>query len=151
MYQSKDKVNRSLVAITLSDDSVITVSVRMPLSNKLGDALNSSDMFLDVLTAGGEQQFVAKTAIKSLRSMQLPKADQLDLDARQAGLLDLDPHAVLQIGKDASADEVRQAYHRMARLYHPDRIASYELPDEIKDYARAMLVRINLAFEQLRR
>ena len=151
MYQSKEKVNRSLVAITLSDDSVITVSVRMPLSNKLGDALNSSDMFLDVLTAGGEQQFVAKTTIKSLRSMQLPKADQLDLDARQAGLSDLDPHAVLQIGKDASADEVRQAYHRMARLYHPDRIASYELPDEIKDYARAMLVRINLAFEQLRR
>jgi hypothetical protein len=39
----------------------------------------------------------------------------------------------------------------MARLYHPDRIASYELPKEIKDYARAMLVRINLAFEQLRR
>jgi hypothetical protein len=39
----------------------------------------------------------------------------------------------------------------MARLYHPDRIASYDLPEEIKDYARAMLVRINLAFEQLRR
>ena len=48
-------------------------------------------------------------------------------------------------------DEVRQAYHKMARLYHPDRIASYELPDEVKEYARAMLVRINLAFEQLRR
>ena len=151
MYQSREKVNRTLVAITLLDDTMITVSMRMPLSNKLGDALNSPDMFLDVLTAGGEQQFVAKSAVKSVRSMQMPKADQLDLEARQAGFADLDPHAVLHLGKDASADEIRQAYHRMARLYHPDRIASYDLPDEIKDYARAMLVRINLAFEQLRR
>ena len=37
----------------------------------------------------------------------------------------------------------------MARLYHPDRIASYELPDEVKEYVRTMLVRINLAFEQI--
>jgi hypothetical protein len=151
MYQSRERVNRTLVAITLSDDTVMTVAVRMPLSNRLGDALNAPDPFLDVVTAGGEQQYIAKTAIRSVRSMEMPKADQLDLEARQAGFAELDPHAVLGISKDAPPDEVRQAYHRMARLYHPDRIASYELPKEIKDYARAMLVRINLAFEQLRR
>jgi hypothetical protein len=151
MYQSRERVNRTLVAITLSDDTVMTVAVRMPLSNRLGDALNAPDPFLDVVTAGGEQQYIAKTAIRAVRSMEMPKADQLDLEARQAGFAELDPHAVLGISKDAPPDEVRQAYHRMARLYHPDRIASYELPKEIKDYARAMLVRINLAFEQLRR
>jgi DnaJ-domain-containing protein 1 len=123
----------------------------MPLSNRLGDALNGPDPFLDVVTAGGEQQFIAKSAIRAVRSMEIPRADQLNLEARQAGFADLDPHAVLGIGKEAPPEEVRQAYHRMARLYHPDRIASYELPEEIKDYARAMLVRINLAFEQLRR
>ena len=83
--------------------------------------------------------------------MAVPRADQIDLAAREAGMGDIDAHAVLKLEKGASPEEVRQAYHRMARLYHPDRIASYELPDEIKDYARAMLVRINLAFEQLRR
>ena len=83
--------------------------------------------------------------------MEMPKADQLDLQAREAGLADIDPHAVLKIGKDAPPEEIRQAYHKMARLYHPDRIAAYELPDEVKEYARAMLVRINLAFEKLRR
>jgi DnaJ like chaperone protein len=60
-----------------------------------------------------------------------------------------DPYAVLKVQKGASADEIKQAYHKMARLYHPDRIASYELPEEVKDYVRAMLVRINLAFEQI--
>jgi hypothetical protein len=151
MYQSRERVNRTLVAITLSDETVLTVAVRMPLSNRLGDALNTPDLFLDVVTAGGEQQYIAKSAIRAVRSMELPKADQLDLEARQAGFSDLDPHAVLGVGKEAPPDEIRQAYHRMARLYHPDRIASYDLPVEIKDYARAMLVRINLAFEQLRR
>jgi hypothetical protein len=151
MYQSRERVKRTLVALTLSDDTVMTVSVRMPLSNVLGDGLNLPEPFLDVLTAGGEQQYIAKTAIRFVRSMEMPKADQLDLQAREAGLADIDPHTVLKIGKDAPPEEIRQAYHKMARLYHPDRIAAYELPDEVKEYARAMLVRINLAFEKLRR
>ena len=151
MYQSRERVNRTLVVLTLSDDTDVTVSMRMPLSNRLADALNAPDMFLDVLTASGEQRYIAKSDIRAVRSMELPKADQLDLDARQAGLADADPHAVLQVEKGASLEDIRHAYHRMARLYHPDRIAAYELPAEIKDYARAMLVRINLAFEQLRR
>ena len=150
MYQSRERVNRTLVALTLSDDTVVTVAMRMPLSNRLADALNAPDMFLDVLTPSGEQRYIAKSDIRQVRSMELPKTDQLDLEARQAGLADADPHSVLQVEKGASPEEIRQAYHRMARLYHPDRIAAYELPSEIKDYARAMLVRINLAFEQLR-
>ena len=151
MYQSKDRVNRTLVAITLSDDMVVTASIRLPLSNKIADMLNGGDQFLDVISPSGLQQFIAKSSIKMVRPMDLPKADQLDLDARQAGLTDFDPHTVLKVSKEATPEEVKQAYHRMARLYHPDRIASYELPEEIKDYTRAMLVRINLAFEQLRR
>lgn len=151
MYQSRDRINRTLVAMTLSDDTVMTVAIRMPLSNKLADALNSPDLFLDVLTPAGEQQFIAKSHIRAVRSMAVPRADQIDLAAREAGMADIDADAVLQLDKGASPEEVRQAYHRMARLYHPDRITSYELPDEVKDYARAMLVRINLAFEQLRR
>ena len=151
MYQSRDRINRTLVSLTLTDDSVLTVSVRMPLSNKLGDALNAPEPFLDVITPGGEQQYIAKAAVRTVRSMVIPTADQLDLDARQAAVANLDAHAVLKLEKDAGQEEIRQAYHRMARLYHPDRIASYELPDEIKDYARAMLVSINLAFEKLRR
>lgn len=151
MYQSRDKVNRVMVVLTLADDTAVTVSVRMPLSNKLGDALNGPDPFLDALSPGGEQQFIAKSAIRIARPLVMPKTDQLDLEARETGLGDLDAHAILQIEKDAGQEEVRQAYIRMARLYHPDRIASYELADEIKDYARAMLVRINLAYEKLRR
>ena len=144
-----DKANRAQVLVTLNDGSGITVSLRMPLSNKLGDALNNGDVFIDALSASGQQLFIAKTSIRSVRSADVPKTDQLDSDARAPGTASFDPYAVLKVERDASADDIKQAYHRMARLYHPDRIASYELPEEVKDYVRSMLVRINLAFEQI--
>ncbi|WP_395688675.1 J domain-containing protein [Aestuariivirga sp.] len=150
MFQSRDdKANRTLALVTLDDDSTLTVSVRMPLSNRLGDALNNADQFLDALTVGGQQIYISKSSIRSVRSAALPKTDQLDLDGRGQLMPGFDPYAVLKVQKGASADEIKQAYHKMARLYHPDRIASYELPEEVKDYVRAMLVRINLAFEQI--
>jgi DnaJ-domain-containing protein 1 len=144
-----DRANRAPVFLTLADGAVMTVSIRLPLSNRLGDALNNADTFLDALSPTGQQQFIAKSAIRSVRSANVPRAEQLDTEAGAPGTPSFDPYAVLKVAKEASKDEIKQAYHRMARLYHPDRIASYELPDEVKDYVRTMLVRINLAFEQI--
>ncbi|MEI7600066.1 MAG: J domain-containing protein [Aestuariivirga sp.] len=144
-----DKINRTQVFLTLTDGSVLTVSIRLPLSNRLGDALNNGDGFLDALTPAGQQQFIAKTSIRSVRSANVPKADQLDSEGRAPGTPAFDPYAVLKVAREASPEEIRHAYHRMAKLYHPDRIASFDLPDEVMDYVRAMLVRINLAFEQI--
>ena len=144
-----DKINRTPVFVTLTDGSVVTVSIRLPLSNRLGDALNNDDVFLDAILASGQQQFIAKSCIRSVRSANVPKADQIDMEGRAPGTPAFDPYAVLKVPREASPDEIRQAYHRMAKLYHPDRIASFELPEEVMDYVRAMLVRINLAFEQI--
>ena len=144
-----DRINRTPVFLTLTDQSVVTVSIRMPLSNRLGDALNNADVFLDALSPSGQQIFIAKSSIRSVRSANVPKADQLDTENGAPGTPSFDPYAVLKVSKDASPDEIRHAYHRMAKLYHPDRIASFDLPEEVMDYVRTMLVRINLAFEQI--
>jgi DnaJ-domain-containing protein 1 len=144
-----DTANRISVFLTLADNQVVTVSIRLPLSRRLADALNNDDVFLDALTPSGQQQFIAKSTIKLVRSANVPRADQLDSEGRVPGTPAFDPYAILKVAKDANPEEIKSAYHRMARLYHPDRIASYELPDEVKDYVRTMLVRINLAFEQI--
>mgnify|MGYP001806334711 FL=1 len=144
-----DNANRISVFLTLTDNQVVTVSIRLPLSRRLGDALNNDDVFLDAITPSGQQQFIAKSTIKLVRSANVPRADQLDTEASTPGSPAFDPYAILKVAKDASPEDIKHAYHRMARLYHPDRVASYELPDEVKDYVRAMLVRINLAFEQI--
>ncbi len=49
----------------------------------------------------------------------------------------------------ASRDEVRQAYLRLAKAYHPDRYASVELPEEVRDYLSAMARRVNAAHAAL--
>lgn len=147
-HPREDKVNRTQVLLTLSDNSVVMAGVRLSLSNKLGDTLNNSDVFLDAVLPDGQQLFIAKSHIRSVRSAAVPRADQLE-EASRPGPAGFDPHAVLKVARGSSPEQVRAAYHRMARLYHPDRLASYELPEEVRDYVRAMLVRINLAFEQI--
>ena len=152
MFSARDdKANRSQVFVTLQDGTVLTVSIRLPLSNRLADALNNGDAFLDAQSPSGQQQFIAKGAIQSVRSATVPRVDQLDSESRAPGTASFDPYAVLKVAKDASPEDIRQAYHRMAKLYHPDRISSFDLPEEVMDYVRAMLVRINLAFEQIGR
>jgi DnaJ-domain-containing protein 1 len=152
MFDSSSKsgnTNRALVALTLSDGSVSNVSVRLPLSNKIADALNNADQFLDVVTMDGDQMFISKAEVRSARLVDVPKVSQLNFYRRASDRATFDPYAVLKLEKGASAEEIKQAYHKMTRTYHPDRLSGYELPDEIHEYARVMQVRINLAYEQI--
>lgn len=151
MYQSKDKVNRMPVLMTLTDGTEMSVALRLTLSNKLMDALSTSDLFLDILTEDGEQQFISKSAIRFIRGTEGARQTQQEAAPRPINPGPLDPYSVLKLQRNASPDDVKKAYHKMVRLYHPDRIASFDLPEDMKEYARDMLVRVNLAFEELKR
>ena len=142
-------VSRVLVALTMADGSIENFSLRLPLSNKINDALNSPEQFLDVLGASGDQLFIAKADVKQVRLVDVPKANQLNLNRRSSDRAAFDPYAVLKINKDSSIEEIKKAYHGLTRMYHPDRVSSLELPPEMVEYARAMQVRINLAYEQI--
>jgi DnaJ like chaperone protein len=54
---------------------------------------------------------------------------------------------VLGLHKDASVDDIKQAYRRMAQLHHPDRFANLG-PDAVRA-ANAMFVRVKNAYEIL--
>ena len=147
--RSGTHVNRCLVAVTHADGTTANFSVRLPLSGKINDALNNSDQFLDVITGDGEQLFIAKRDIRQLKLVDVPKLNQLNFYRRASDKGAFDPYQVLKVEKGARLDEIKQSYHRLAKLYHPDRIGGFELPDEVHEYARVMLVRINLAYEQI--
>jgi hypothetical protein len=146
---SKTNAVRALVAMKFTDGKTETVSMRLSLSSKLSDTLNGPDTFFDVVNSAGKQYFVARSAIVNVELIEVPKASQLNMHRRASDREQFNPHQILGIAADADADRIREAYHAMVKAYHPDRFSGFDLPKEMKDYAAAMLVRINLAYEQI--
>ena len=60
-----------------------------------------------------------------------------------------DPYAVLGIDKNATDDEVKKAYRRLAMKYHPDRVET--MGEEIKRNAEKQFKEINEAYEIIKR
>ena len=58
-----------------------------------------------------------------------------------------DPYKILGISKDATDDEVKKAYRRMAMKYHPDRVAG--MSEEMQRNAAEQMKEINEAYEQI--
>jgi hypothetical protein len=149
MFDSSKTSARTLIALTYADGRSETVAVRLGLSAKLHDALNNGDMFLDVVNAADKQYFVAKSSVVRIELVEAPKINQLNHKRRAADQERFDAWDILGLQHGASAEAVRSAYHARIRAYHPDRFAAVELPREMRDYAAAMVVRINLAYEQI--
>ncbi len=56
-----------------------------------------------------------------------------------------DPYKVLGITKEATDDEVKKAYRKMAMKYHPDRVAG--MSEEMQRNAAEQMKEINRAYE----
>jgi ubiquinone/menaquinone biosynthesis C-methylase UbiE len=145
---SSHQVQRTLVTLTFQDGSKSVVSVKLPLSGKLAEALNSQEQFLDVISGTGEAYFIAKSKVARAEATEIPQA-MLNQQRRTADQAQFNPYAVLGIQSTASKDEIRTAYVTLAKMYHPDRFLTFDIPQEMKDYAASMQARINLAYEQI--
>ena len=60
-----------------------------------------------------------------------------------------DPYAVLGIDKNATDDDVKKAYRRLAMKYHPDRVET--MGEEIKRNAEKQFKEINEAYEKIKK
>lgn len=58
--------------------------------------------------------------------------------------------ATLGLSNGAKAAEIKSAYRALARKYHPDKLASQNLPETEMARAEAMMVKINQAYEYLK-
>ena len=134
------------VEVTLVDGSMLKGKVLVPVGKVLSDALNSSGPFIEFEPYGGDRRFVAKSQIGSLKLVGVPKAGNLHVK----GAADpFDPHSILGVPQTADWEEIRQSYHKLAKLYHPDRYASAALPDEVGEYLANMVRRVNAAYAAL--
>ena len=63
------------------------------------------------------------------------------------GLSDKDYYQILGVAEEADAGEIRDAYHKLVKDYHPD--VNHNIHGDIKDKAREIFTTINRAYETL--
>jgi DnaJ like chaperone protein len=59
-------------------------------------------------------------------------------------------YAILGVKNDASVDEIKSAYRKIAREYHPDKIQSKGLPEDFMTFAKEKLQAANSAYSSIK-
>jgi DnaJ domain len=152
MFERNPVDNSTLVTvaveITMTDGSVVTGRAGLPPTRQVHKLLEGPDAFLFIETFEGEQTFVPKGTIAGIKLVNPVRPQALRLAAADATAFD--PYAVLGIAKGTAFDDVRAAYHRLTKLYHPDATAGVTLPPEVRTYMDARAKQINAAFRLLK-
>ena len=148
---ARDKVYQDLVTvavlIVLSDGTTIVGNLPKPRSRSLNEYLNYPNAFFEIERKDGSQVQIAKASVRSIEATDNPRVDQLVAEAKKWE--SLEPYTVLGVQKSAGKDELREAYLKLQRLYHPDRYIGTDLPAEVAEYIGGMARRINIAYSML--
>ncbi len=70
--------------------------------------------------------------------------------AARRGQPEVDPYTVLGVVRSASNDDIKQAYRRLLREHHPDRLIAQGMPKEFIDVATEKMATINVAYDQIK-
>jgi curved DNA-binding protein CbpA len=74
---------------------------------------------------------------------------QIEVEALAASLDQIDYFGILKLASTATPAEIKEAYHRESRIYHPDRFAT--VPDaRLRDLVGRIYRRVNEAYTVLR-
>jgi hypothetical protein len=143
---ASDTATGTSVAVTLIDGTELKGRIAIQQGRALADILNGPGPFIEFETFDGPRQFLAKHAINGVRIIIPPRVPSL---ARMRDSDGFDPHAILGLPLGAPPEDVRAAYLGKAKVYHPDRYANAELPDDVRAHLEGMARRINAAFAAL--
>ena len=75
--------------------------------------------------------------------------DLFNLNKRKFGADISDAYAVLGVTKDMSYKEIKTAYQRKRKEFHPDTLLSKGLPEELLEKAKDKFIEIQSAFEEI--
>lgn len=58
---------------------------------------------------------------------------------------------VLDVDENANMTDIKKAYRKLVKEYHPDKLASESMPKEYEDFANKKIIEINEAYEYLKK
>ncbi|MGB7451936.1 MAG: DnaJ domain-containing protein, partial [Lysobacterales bacterium] len=70
--------------------------------------------------------------------------------ATNTGLILSKSYAALGLTSDASEQEVKKAYRKLVSQYHPDKLSSQGLPEEMMEIAKKRVREINAAYDKIK-
>lgn len=149
----RNKIDNSLqqmtvpAEITLDDGAVVKGRFIIAAARSIFEVLNGDTYFLDFETYEGERSLIARTTIKAVKIVTVASANHLKGRVRESETFE--PRAILGVADSASFEEIRAAYVKLSKIYHPDRFSGVDLPPEVRDYLAAMVRRVNAAFAAL--
>ncbi|MCP4933692.1 MAG: J domain-containing protein [bacterium] len=135
------------VVVTLVDGESLKGAIAIPKNSRLGDLLNGSDRYVLFKTNTGEPIYLSQTSIAAVQSNEKPSACQLDVSLKN--LEEINPYLILKVKPGTNKADLRNAYHKLVKNYHPDQFANIKLPPEVKSYLDAVITRLNAAFQEL--
>jgi DnaJ like chaperone protein len=59
-------------------------------------------------------------------------------------------YAALGLKEDASAQEIKKAYRKLVSQYHPDKLVSQGLPEEMMEMSKKRVREINAAYDKIK-
>ena len=144
-----DNVEHSAVPveITLADGEVMKGRLLIAMGRNVFEVLNGAGTFVEFEPYGGERTYLAKAALHGVKMTNVPRSSQLSTRLRDMD--EFDPHGVLGVANGSSLDEIKAAWHRKVKTYHPDRYTNADLPGEVREYLAAMARRVNAAYAAL--
>ena len=101
----------------------------------------------EIAKADGKVDEVEVTALRNVAVNLRLDANVVEQMLHFGGKSIDDAYAVLGLTKDATDDEIRKAYRKMALQYHPDRVAT--LGEDVKAAAQKKFQEINEAKERI--
>jgi len=142
---TQDQQKKVEVIVTTIDGIEHEGKLICGLSGVVDVVLNNESQFIQLMHDDEETTFLSKRQIikllpKKSQNQSIPKLKANDnMRGNWA--------EILGVGHSATSEQVKQAYHALAKSYHPD-LFSIDMPIEVKQYASKMLSRINVAYEQ---
>ena len=137
-YRTKTKVR---VDLQLEDRSTLDGFVFCSQGERVSDILNDAREFLPFETHTKDIMMLRKGVISSIVAHENSDKKRISTD----------PFEILGVSPGSTPNEIKQAYHQKVRLYHPDKLTSLDLPEDITSYASDTLARINSAYDLIMR
>lgn len=148
MFQKDAQKNTVTVELACADGRRLLGKVVVPYGSDLVRVLNGGSRFIEFEDMDGSIRFVAKDAMIEIieaKNKKPPKLHHPVLDETQSA------YRVLNVAETASHEEVRAAYARLAKRYHPDQYTTVELPHEVASYMSRMFEHVSMAYQAITR